>query len=246
MPNLVPRMPPPALILGRRALEAIHGYRLLGDLVWHDDRNRWTLHFQLTIDKSTDGLVPRSTAWWVLIEDCYPYGEIRIFPARDGGLSTTFPHQRHNAEARDDRLWRTGEICVTTPGRVLGKLVQAEEPTTSELRLAWHIERSLLWLDLAANGELRLPGMCTKFRTSHRSQRYASSSPRAKAHWQPWATIRQGWRNLKRILVVPAKSASWRDSFRTQGGNCERSHGVMPFTQTPHNRGKWRSGPFSI
>ena len=87
-----------------------------------------------------------------------PRGSIKIFPAADGGITETFPHQRYNAAPVGGRSWRGGEICVTTPSRVLGRLAQSDEPYTPEARLSWHIERALVWLACASADELRLPG----------------------------------------------------------------------------------------
>ena len=147
-----------ALIVGRRALDGISGYRLLDDLAWRSDSNRWLLRCRLTIRDAGNGVIPGTTDWCVLVADSYPAGSIKIFPAADGGITETFPHQRYNAAPVGGRPWRGGDICVTTPGRVLGRLAQSDEPDTAEARPSWHIERALAWLECASTDELRLPG----------------------------------------------------------------------------------------
>ncbi len=149
---------PEALIVGRRALDGISGYRLLDDLAWRSDVGRWLLRCSLTICNVGNGPIPGTTDWSVLVADSYPAGSIKIFPAADGGITETFPHQRYNAAPIGDRPWRRGEICVTTPGRVLGRLARSDEPDTAEARLSWHVERALAWLECASADELRLPG----------------------------------------------------------------------------------------
>ncbi len=147
-----------ALIVGRRALEGIPGYRLLDDLAWCGDSGQWLLRCRLTIGEIAMGAIPAATDWCVLIEDTYPSGDIVILPARDGGITSTFPHQRYNALWAGDRPWRKGRICVTTPSRILGRLSRSDEPGTPEARLSWHIERALVWLECASVDELRLSG----------------------------------------------------------------------------------------
>lgn len=152
------RRAPEALIVGRRALEGIPGYRLLDDLAWCGEPSRWLLRCSLTIRGAGDGAIPGTTNWCVLVADSYPGGSIKIFPAADGGITETFAHQRYNAAPVGNRPWRSGEICVTTPARVLGRLVRSDEPDTAEERLIWHVERALVWLECASADELRVPG----------------------------------------------------------------------------------------
>ena len=116
------------------------------------------LRCRLTIHGAGSGLIPDTTDWCVLVADSYPAGSINIFPATDGGVTETFPHQRYNAAPVGGRPWRSGNICVTTPDRVLGRLARSDEPDTAEGRLSWHVERALSWLECASADELRLPG----------------------------------------------------------------------------------------
>ena len=136
----------------------MQGYRLLEDLAWHGDSGWWVLHCRLTIGKTGSGLVPVSTDWCVLIADSYPRGCIKIFPAAEGGITATFPHQLYNAAPVGDQHWREGLICVTTPNNLLGKIAQSHTPYAPEERLSWYIRRALLWLEFAFVGELRVAG----------------------------------------------------------------------------------------
>ena len=62
-----------ALIVGRRALEGIPGYRLLDDLAWCGDSGRWLLRCRLTIGEIAMGAIPAATDWCVLIEGYLPF-----------------------------------------------------------------------------------------------------------------------------------------------------------------------------
>lgn len=153
---MVPRQPSDDLRSARRALDAIPGYRLLADLSWHDKTFSWFLTCRLTID-TTDGLLPPSTDWCVVIEDRHP-GDISIYPAVDGGIEQTFQHQLHNGPSASSYPWRTGKICTTTPESILGRLAQRQEPVDLGGRLVWHVQRALWWVQLASQGTLAADG----------------------------------------------------------------------------------------
>ena len=145
---------PDSIRRGRRVLDGIQGYRLKQDFNWDPEANRWYLLCTLTTDQHDGALLPQSTDWCVVVEDRYPDGDVRIYPATDGGITTTFPHQRYNEVPHRERAWKTGQICVTTPDSVLGRLSNPAEPYTVDERLAWNIERALLWISLASAGSL--------------------------------------------------------------------------------------------
>ncbi len=98
------------------------------------------------------------TEWWALVHPGYPWGDIGIYPAKEGGIARTFPHQYLNAPGPDDVPWRRGWICVSTEVRVLGREGPDDEPRDADARLAWNIARALEWLRLASRGELARPG----------------------------------------------------------------------------------------
>ena len=96
-PDLAPHRPSDALLHARRVLEGVTGYRLLDDLVWHDETCRWFLRCRLSVN-TADGLLPPKTDWCVVIEDRDPGGDVSIYPRRLVGSrqhshisSTTIP-----------------------------------------------------------------------------------------------------------------------------------------------------------
>ena len=101
--------------------------------------------------------VPEETHWVLLIDNAYPDGRIRLFPAQNGGIVHTFPHQDRNTIPRRLRhaTWRTGKPCLNSPSQRLGRIAGGPEPKAdAEQRLRWHVERCLAWLEVAAVDQL--------------------------------------------------------------------------------------------
>lgn len=154
--------PPAALVAARRSLDLVAGYALINDLVWVPDHEVWTLGFTLTIDEpplgSPAGLVPASTHWVALIAPEYPYGDIEVHPAAEGGLTRTFPHQSVNLPPGPGDAWWSGKLCLDTSVHLLGRAAYDVEPYEAPHRLRWRIERARAWLADAAAGRLLRPG----------------------------------------------------------------------------------------
>lgn len=148
----------PELRTARRALEGMREVTLLGDCVWSEPHSEWILHCRLTIDVGPEGLVPPSTDWYVRIAPGYPWGSIRFYPAKEEGIAQTFQHQNYNANGAGDIPWRTGDLCLSTVTRVLGRHGHDIEPHETDARLRWHFARAIEWLATAARNELTLPG----------------------------------------------------------------------------------------
>ena len=90
------REPSNDLLRGRRALDGVPELRLREDFKWHPDERRWVLRVEVRLDVSSPHL--RATSQWVvLLEDEYPLGSVKVYPAREGGVVATFPHQARNA-----------------------------------------------------------------------------------------------------------------------------------------------------
>jgi ThiF family len=148
----------PELRAGRRALEGVEGFRLLRDWEWNGNVGRWVLHCRLSFPLPMDAPIPAATNWHVLAECAYPWGTIKVHPAREGGITKTFPHQSYNAISHQALPWRDGDICLDSSVHVLGRHGFDPEPYDAELRLHWRITRALLWLQAASRHELALPG----------------------------------------------------------------------------------------
>jgi molybdopterin/thiamine biosynthesis adenylyltransferase len=153
--------PPEELLAGRRALESYAGVTLLEDYQWYelpDDGGYWALRCRLIPEVEPNRSIPVPTDWYVLVDPAYPWGSIRLYPAKDGGITQTFQHQNRN-DAGDDALpWRTGDPCLDSTVRALGRSAYDPEPYGAQERLRWRFERSLAWLEAASRGELVLPG----------------------------------------------------------------------------------------
>ena len=155
-----PRSPSRALRAGRRALEGQRGIELLHDWQWEPDENRWFLTVRLTLENPLGHALPHlpaQTNWCVVVSD-YPQRAPEFLPAKDGGITATFPHQTYNGEGRADVPWRKGNLCLDRPLRALGRSIGDDEPLDENSRLLWRSQRALAWLNAADRGELVLPG----------------------------------------------------------------------------------------
>src|SRR5829696_2989230 len=151
------------LLAARRSLEGLEGLTLLGDWEWREgasgpSEGRWVLHSRLSPSVDPAGPIPTSTDWYVLVEAVYPWGSVKFYPADDGGTSKTFPHQNSNRAPMGELPWRTGDICLDTQVRVLGRQAYDAEPYGANERLRWRFERALAWLEAASRNQLLLPG----------------------------------------------------------------------------------------
>jgi molybdopterin/thiamine biosynthesis adenylyltransferase len=125
---------------------------------WAARTGQWSLEIGLDIGAKASGDIPSVTRWYVVTSGSYPDGSIEIYPARSGGITTTFLHQSHNSSSGEDRAWTRGNLCLTHPAAgVLRKMIQSE-PIDADARLRWRVERALEWLELAASGSLSKPG----------------------------------------------------------------------------------------
>ncbi|WP_437999683.1 ThiF family adenylyltransferase [Sorangium sp. So ce185] len=95
----------------------------------------------------------------MLIDEIYPSGSIAFYPAAEGGLTSTFPHQERNAADRQRRGWRDGKLCLDAPfGGERRPTVVRDPIGDADARLRWHVERALHWLQRAADGQLLATG----------------------------------------------------------------------------------------
>lgn len=94
-----------------RYLEGQPGITVCGELRWFDSLRAWALPIRLAIAKASSE-VPGDTLWYAVIDAQFPYGMIELFPARDGGLKGTWPHQDINTSGDAELRWTEGDICV--------------------------------------------------------------------------------------------------------------------------------------
>ncbi|MBA2714092.1 MAG: ThiF family adenylyltransferase [Rubrobacteraceae bacterium] len=155
--------PSEELLAARRSLEGLEGLALMGNWEWREDaagpsEGRWVLRCRLSPSVDPAGPIPASTDWYVLVDAAYPWGSVKFYPAQEGGISRTFPHQNSNRSPMDGLPWRMGDICIGTQVRVLGRRAYDAEPYGVEERLRWRFDRALAWLEAASRDELLLPG----------------------------------------------------------------------------------------
>lgn len=147
-----------SLRLGRRALEEVPEFHLLEDFRWYEAAEQWALKCRLTVRVRPGGPVPEVTDWYLLATPAYPGGSIGLYPAKEGGLVATFPHQAFNGEGRKDWPWRVGKLCLESDVAVLRRQGLDQEPRTAETRLVWHVRRAVDWLSLASRDKLLKEG----------------------------------------------------------------------------------------
>jgi hypothetical protein len=153
--------PPEELLAGRRALEALDEVTLLEDFQWRalpDEGGAWVLLCRLALKVEPSAQIPASTDWYVLVDPTYPWGRIRFYPAKEGGIAQTFQHQSRNDPGAETVPWRTGDPCLDSTVRALGRQAFDPEPFGIHERLRWRFERALAWLEAAACGKLVLSG----------------------------------------------------------------------------------------
>ena len=169
--------------------------------------------------RSVNGLLPSATDWCVVMEDRDPVGCVSIYPAEDGGITQTFPHQLHNESSEGSRPWRTGKICTTTPESMLGRLSQSEEPLGLEDRLIWHVQRASLWIKLASEGKLAEDGAPYELPhfPSRGTPRFAFSEDKTSLQLLQGKGHRSGLAPLRR-LELPAGDVFVIDQFQGNRG----------------------------
>jgi molybdopterin/thiamine biosynthesis adenylyltransferase len=131
----------------------LEGCKIVRDLEWHAGVQRWWLELELTHAARPPHL-PGRTRWCLVVANDYPYGEIQMAPAKDGGLTATFPHQAVNDLGDPNTPWRCGNACVVHPIGAIGRFAELMPARDPHERLAWYVRRTLDWLDHAAHDDL--------------------------------------------------------------------------------------------
>lgn len=148
----------PELRAGIDAIFALPGIVPREPPAYHAASGRWAFPLSITAEVEPAGPIPATTYWYVLLDDAYPYGRIGLYPAQDGGIEQTFPHQNHNSPGSPETPWRRGKICPWTSAAALNRRGYAAEPADPSDNLAWHLRRAREWLMLASRDALVQPG----------------------------------------------------------------------------------------
>ena len=146
--------PPEHLLIARRAIDGIKGVTLLDDWKWYEEYKVWMLRCQLSPNIDSSEHIPKVTEWFISATSAYPWGRVKVYPSKTNGITATFPHQSYNDEGSADFPWRKGVLCLDTSVKALGRLEYDVEPYSIHERLAWHINRALLWITKASEGTL--------------------------------------------------------------------------------------------
>lgn len=128
------------------------------DLQWHSRSRGWLLRVTIVTGLAPTPFVPKASAWCVWIDRAYPRGDIKVYPAIEGGLVHTFPHMEANEPPRPECSWRGGKLCLVTPDAVFARLGDRREPADAHERLFWHLQRAVSWVHAAASNKLLQPG----------------------------------------------------------------------------------------
>jgi hypothetical protein len=142
-----------------RAFPGVQGVTVAGSWVKHG--NKWAIPCDIKIESPANGLVPGTTQWYLVVTSDYPYGAIKLYPAKIGGLVQTFQHQAFNGPGNELKPWRAGALCLDSTLSFLGRPVGQAEPfdaTGPRSRLVWHLQRAVAWLSAAASDKLVYSG----------------------------------------------------------------------------------------
>lgn len=145
------------LLIGRRALEGIHGCDMLEDLSWIDPIKKWHLKIRLSVEGIIENKINPSTEWHILLDEEYPWGSIKFYPDKEMGISSTFQHQNHNGISTEFG-WRSGDLCLSTNFGTFSLRGFDSEPKNCIERLEWHTRRCMDWIFAASRNELVLDG----------------------------------------------------------------------------------------
>ena len=107
--------------------------------------------------RQRSSLVPEEPRFVVVVDNSYPNGSIKFFPAAAGSFDYTFPHQERNVLA-DHGRYRLGKLCLDSPVSRLPRLGESPDPVGNpDQRLAWYASRAKTWVEAAITNALMDP-----------------------------------------------------------------------------------------
>ena len=146
--------PTELLLAGRRALEDIDGVTVVEDWRWYEIVRRWALRCRLKAQTAPGGPILSESHWYLLAEQSYPWGAIIFYPALEGGITQTFPHQNYNGQPYPTRHGALVGCAWTRVFMPWDGQVTTLNPHAVEERLKWHVRRCLEWLTEASFGRV--------------------------------------------------------------------------------------------
>lgn len=142
---------PEKLKQARRALDSLSQVKILDDWKFDHELKIWFLHLGILIKYETS-YFPQLSQWYVIAEDEYPKGKIKLYPDVENSINVTLYHQSNNSKLEKNGLWRKGALCLER-NTISGF---QEEPYSVDERLLYHVSRAINWLESAAQNKLVL------------------------------------------------------------------------------------------
>lgn len=133
----------------RRVLDSLSQVKIIDDWKFDNELKIWFLHLEIFIKYKTP-YFPCLSQWYVVVENEYPKGKIKIYPDVEKSINVTLYHQSNNAKVEKNGLWRKGALCLE-----LNTIsIFQPEPYSVDERLLYHVKRAINWLELAAKNKL--------------------------------------------------------------------------------------------
>lgn len=141
---------PEPLCRARRSLDELASSIKVGNWIWDESSDEWCLPFTALLEHPCN--IPEITPWVFTVSSEYPDCKIKIYPALDGGIENTYPHQSNNGLKSHGKQCRSGNVCLFSEDAEWGLRGDAD------FTLLSHAERFLQWLEAANEGLLMKPG----------------------------------------------------------------------------------------
>jgi len=146
------REPNQILQRARRALDGLPNIHSIGAWTWNGHEKRWYLPISIRHGLPATTNIPEITNWIVVPEDEFIESGIEVYPAINGAIEATLPHQRYNTVDKENGR-RTGRPCLTRPSHTLKRMAEENWNNESE-KFIWRICRLVDWIIDAANNNL--------------------------------------------------------------------------------------------
>ena len=141
-----------SILYARRRIEEVPQAEIVDDIQWDDITQRWYIKICISDIDSNNDIIPKISMWYVTFPDTYPDGEVKVYPAVEGGIKNTYNHQNNNGHIAENGLWRSGNLCLSH--NLDSLLHETVEPYDSEDKLLWNLQRAVRWVEAAANTNL--------------------------------------------------------------------------------------------
>lgn len=146
--------PSEAIRAARRSLEGHQHLAIVGELIWSEEEQVWAFAVEIRTHSVNESLMPHLTRWYFVLDSRYPWGDVKLYPAKKGGIEKTFPHQDFNGPGDDKHPWRSGDLCLRAPGFSLGRSGSDPDPKGDPERIRWYVDRAMEWLARATKNDL--------------------------------------------------------------------------------------------